>query len=189
MTVYSSYDEDALIRRLQQGDNNAFTEIYNRFWKLLFAIAFKYMENKEAAEEIVQEIFMRLWDRRNELDIKALGPYLATACKYAVFKQIAKDKLRREKTSGLPSHWRPCDNELESLIHARFLEQILSTAIDSLPTQCKIVYRLSEEDDLKIPEIASKLRISSNTARNHLARARQIIRSTLREAGASMLLF
>lgn len=189
MTVYASYGEDVLIKRLQQGDNNAFTEIYNRFWKLLFAIAFKHMESKEAAEEIVQEIFMRLWDRRNELDIKALGPYLATACKYAVFKQIAKDKLRREKISGHVRGLAPSDNELESLIHARFLEQILSTVIDTLPTQCKIVYRLSEEEDLKIPEIADRLQISSNTARNHLARARQIIRSTLREAGASILLF
>lgn len=189
MIRYASYSEEVLIERLQKGDSNAFTEIYNRFWKLLFAIAYKHMESKEAAEEIVQDIFMRLWDRRNDVDIRSLGPYLATACKYSVFKQIAKEKLRRTVLAGDLNLWEPSSNELESLIHARFLEQVLSTAVEALPAQCKIVYKLSEEQQLKVPEIASQLAISPNTARNHLARARQIIRTTLKEAGASMLLF
>lgn len=189
MKQYPIYSEEVLIKRLQNGDSNAFTEIYNRFWKLLFAIAYKHIGHKEGAEEIVQDIFMRLWDRRSDVDIRALGPYLATACKYAVFKQIAREKLRRETIAGQVSGWEPSTNELESAIHARFLTQILDSAVDALPSQCKIVYKLSEQEHLKLPQIAQHLQISPNTARNHLARARQIIRATLKEAGASMLLF
>lgn len=189
MVVYASYSEDILVKKLQKGDNDAFTEIYNRFWKLLFAIAYKHIGSKEGAEEIVQDIFMRLWDRRGELEILNLGAYLATACKYAVFKQIAREKLRRDKIAGQHNLWSPSAHDLESAIHARFLEQMLAVAVDALPTQCKLVYKLSEEEHLKLSEVAKELEISANTARNHLARARQIIRSTLREAGASMLLF
>lgn len=189
MISYHTYSEAALIERLQDGDGAAFTEIYNRFWKLLYAIAYKHISCKESAEEIVQDIFMRLWDRRGDVEIKALGPYLATACKYAVFKQITKEKMRREKLAGQQNLWAGSVTEMESAIQARFLEEILTEVIEKLPAQCRVVYRLSEEEDLKIPEIAKELNISPNTARNHLARARRIIRSFVRETGATMILF
>ena len=189
MANYQSYDEKSLIKGLQKGDSKAFTEIYNRFWKLLFGIAYKYMGSKQQAEEITQDIFMRLWDRREDLEIQSLGPYLATACKYGVFKQIAKDKLRREKLNGEVAILQTTATEIESTIEAKFLEEVLSTTVNKLPGKCRLVYKLSEEEHLKVPEIARQLQISPNTARNHLARAREIIRSSLKEAGATLLLF
>lgn len=191
MTSYQTYrySEADLIKGLQNGDGESFTEIYNRFWKLLFGIAFKHLGNKESAEEVVQDIFMRIWDRRSKVEIKTLGPYLATACKYAVFKQIAKEKMRREKLAGHPNLWAVSATEVESTIEARFLEEILANAVEHLPARCKMVYKLSEEENMKIPEIANQLDISANTARNYLARARQTLRTLLRDAGAIMLLF
>ena len=104
MPGYNSYSDDDLLNRLRIADENAFTEIYNRYWEKLLAIGFFHLRSKQAAEDIVHEVMMSLWTRKKELAIQSLSSYLATAVKFAVFKSIVRDKRRRElqKNQALP---------------------------------------------------------------------------------------
>src|SRR6188474_853020 len=96
MALYSAYTDEQLIHLLQSSDGAAFTELYNRYWEQLFAISYNYSKQKETAEEVVQEVFMSLWDRRNTVDINDLAAYLATASKFSILKHLLKNKRRKQ---------------------------------------------------------------------------------------------
>ena len=92
MRDYSLASEAELVRRLQSSDEQAFTEIYNRYWERLLAIGYYHTQNRQAAEDVAHEVMMSLWMRREELQIQSLTAYLGTAVKFAVFKSIAREK-------------------------------------------------------------------------------------------------
>jgi DNA-directed RNA polymerase specialized sigma24 family protein len=84
--------EDELLSRLREGDKEAFSEIYNRYWEKLLAVAFFHTREKQAAEDIVHDVMLSLWTRKSELHIQALNAYLAKAVKFAVFKAIMRQR-------------------------------------------------------------------------------------------------
>lgn len=186
MRLYQSYSEDRLVAALRRGDARAFTEIYERYWEKLFAIAYHYSHQKETAEEVVQEIFLRLWDKRSTVLIEDLGAYLATACKFSVFKHTVRQKRRQEL---LNRHLTPVSvADDEEAITARFLEEYVQGVIETLPKQCRVVYELRRKEDLSIEEIARVLDISPHTARNHLNKALKTLRYSLRDVQGCFLL-
>lgn len=178
MNEYSHYEDQELIALLQQGDAGAFTCIYDRYWERLFAIAYHFCRQKELSREIVQEIFMGLWDRKFIVDIQTLSAYLATATKYLVLRELRKENRRKRSRE---SHLSFEDVHLEEEeIDARFLRDYIRGQVEQMPEQCQIVYRYSREQHLSIPQIADILKISPKTAENHLTRALKALRLTLK---------
>ncbi|WP_167019350.1 RNA polymerase sigma-70 factor [Chitinophaga sp. Cy-1792] len=162
---------------LREGDNIAFTEIYNRYWKQLLAIAFHHSGDKIIAEEIVQEVFIGLWNRRNELFIDNVAAYLATAVRLSVFKQYAREKrrtaIKEQITDPVISSWD------EEKIYTRFQQQYIQGIIEELPEKCRLVFKLSREEGLSIPEIAQRMGIAEKTAEAHLTKALKVLRLRL----------
>ncbi|MGF7230973.1 RNA polymerase sigma factor [Arachidicoccus sp.] len=189
ISSFHSHTEEQLLHLLREGSQKAFTEIYERNWEILFAISYHYCGSKEAAEEIVQEVFLRLWDKRDIVEIYHLGAYLATACKFGVFKQIAKEKRRKQLLVSNSLYDQQYSTQDESFIEAKFLEEYIHGIIEQLPEQCKIVYKLRKEQELSVFEIATQLNISPNTARNQIAKARKVIRRSLKQANSWLLFF
>lgn len=175
MKIYSQYNDELLIELLRTSDEKAFTEIYGRYWELLYAIGYNYCREKPVAEEIVQDVFMSLWHRRTEIIIKDLPAYLATACKFSVFKHLNKLKRRSEL---LEEHMLPVvpDINEEDNINARFLQEYISGVIEQLPTQCKTVFLYSREKGFSNSEIASQMNISVKTVESHLTKALKTLR-------------
>src|SRR4051794_18127370 len=90
MTEYSYYADDELVQLMGKDDHNAFTEIYNRYWKRLYVLAYDRLRSRELAEDVVQDVLTGLWQRRAQTIIRSLPAYLATANRYAVFTQLSK---------------------------------------------------------------------------------------------------
>src|SRR5690606_39180832 len=82
MMNYENHTEEHLLTLLGRDDELAFTEIYNRYWKKLYAMAYERLKSKELAEDVVHEVFTSLWQRRHEAVIKSLNAYLAAATRY-----------------------------------------------------------------------------------------------------------
>lgn len=186
MISYSTRTDEQLMSLLKKSDRGAFTEVYNRYWEILFAISYNYSKSKEVAEEIVQDTLMRLWDRRGELDIKDAGAYLATAVKFGVFKHITREKRRKELVVRNLEFRDSVDEEAK--INALFLTEYVNAIVERLPDQCRIVYRLRRQEDLSVQEIAEKLQISPKTAGNHLNKALKSIRLSLKESYLSVII-
>ncbi|MHA4808729.1 RNA polymerase sigma-70 factor [Flavitalea flava] len=183
MIVYSELDDLELLLLMKKGKEAAFTEIYNRYWEKLVATGYYYTRAKEAAEDIVNEVLIRLWNKREELEVRSLSAYLATAVKFSVFKAIARKKRREELLSG---QLRPeVHNETEEELDARFLKDFLEGVVEQLPEKARLVFKYSREEELSIREIAGKMDLSPKAVEYHMTKALK----TLRDSMSKLTLF
>jgi RNA polymerase sigma-70 factor (ECF subfamily) len=177
MNRYRQHSDAALLVSLREDNREAFTEIYDRYWKKLLAIAFLHSRDKIVAEEIVQEVFISLWNRRTELYVDNLSAYLATAVRLSVFKQYARQKRRTEiieqTADPLLASWD------EEKIFSRFMQQYINGIVEELPEKCRLVFKMSREEGLNIPEIAQRMGIAEKTAEAHLTKALKVLKVNL----------
>lgn len=176
-------NDKSLFLHIAAGDENAFRELFDRYKIRFYAAALKMTRSEILAEEIVQEIFITLWLKRALLPtIEKPDTYLFTMVYNSVYRQFRKIALekRTQLRAGIRSNEKV--PETEEWLDARESQQMIHEAINKLPAQQQLVYKLSREGGLSREEIAHKLDISPNTVRNHLREALKNIRSYLQEA-------
>jgi RNA polymerase sigma-70 factor (ECF subfamily) len=174
--------DDTLARLLQEGDNAAFTEIYTRYWNKLFSVASNKLDHDlELAEELVQDIFLDLWQRRETLEIRGrLSLYLAAAMKYKVIDARLKKRRIKAYAENLAIQAPDGDTTTEKQVSFDELKDRLSVLVSDLPEKCRLVYKLSKEAGYSQKEIARHLSISEKTVESHLARAIKSLRLGLK---------
>lgn len=179
MPDYNIFSDDELLRRMRAGEEAAFTEIYNRYWEKLLATAFYFTHHKQSAEDILHEVMISLWLKRNETEIGSLPAYLGTAVKFAVFKSIAREKRRRDLMAGymIPV----TDSSLEDNLEARFVQDILHKNTEYLPEKARLVFDYSRNHELTIAEIATKMDLSPKAVEYHMTKALRFLRETLQK--------
>lgn len=180
MHNYDTLDDWELTDLLKSGDRLAFTEIYNRYWKKLFSIAANKINDLEEAEEIVQDIFVSLWNRRDALCITTgLGSYLAVSVKYRVIKVLEKYSHARKYSDYSKNALDMVHNSTEEWLEFEELKARLSEFVAELPQKCQLVFRLSRESGFSQKRIAEELEISEKTVEAHLGKALKILRTRL----------
>lgn len=179
MAEYNTLRDDELLQRLRKGDEAAFTEIYNRYWEKLVATGFYFTRDKQSSEDIVHEVMMSLWLRRNDTVIDSLPAYLGTAIKFAVFKSITREKRRRELMAGYtPSE---TESDIENKLDARFIEELLHRHTDQLPEKARLVFDYSRKHELTIAQIAAKMDLSPKAVEYHMTKALRSLREMLQK--------
>src|ERR1700744_623274 len=148
MAAVHNLSDQALLTLLREGQESAFTEIYRRYWEQLLGVGYAYTRNKEAAEEIVHDVLLRLWRQRADVRIDSLGAYLGTAVKVSVFKALLKERRRSEIRARMPLE--EAQSRAEEMIEARFLKDYLDGVVESLPEKCRLVYRYSRGEQLSL---------------------------------------
>lgn len=186
MRVYHELPDTELLDEIKAGDKAAFNELFNRYWKKLLAISYNYTKDQSAAEETVQEVFIGLWNRRADLNIQSLEPYLATAVKFSVLAALQKQKRREEL--ALNNYQINPVTLAEEEIYARFLQEQVDGIVERLPEKCRLVFKYSRNEGLSIPEIADEMNISQKTVEAHLGKALKTIRKDLKNSGMVFLL-
>lgn len=168
-----------------RGEEWAFSSIYDTYWNSLLAIAYRLTQDKEQSEEIVQEVFVSLWHRRQEVNIVALPNYLATAVKFSTFKSLQRTKRHEEL------HAQEFATERihldEEAIDAKFLKEYLDGIVEHLPDKCKLVFRMSREDLKSNKEISGELAISEKAVEAHITKALKVLKLSLRKVGFAFL--
>ena len=179
MRNYSSFTEDELLRRLQASDEIAFTEIYNRYWEKLLAIGYYHTHDKQAAEDIIHDVLMSLWSRKNDLHIQSLNAYLGTAVKFAVFKSIVRDKKRRKLLMGqnLPEYF----SDIEEKLEVKFLQEYLNGVVEQLPEKARLVFEFSRNENFSITDTARKMDLSPKAVEYHMTKALRALKNGLQK--------
>lgn len=177
MHDYAIIPDNELLLLLFEQDEQAFTEIYNRYWKKLIAIAYSHTRDRFAAEEIVQEVFLSVWTRREIIRIDSLSAYLATAVKFAVFKNVFNTNRRLKILGELKYTPAPLTDEI---VDAKFLQEYINGIVEKMPEKCRMVYKYSRDNGLSAQEIAEKMLIAEKTVHNHLNKALGILRQNLK---------
>jgi RNA polymerase sigma-70 factor (ECF subfamily) len=187
MNRYRSFTDSELTGLLQDGDHTAFTEIYNRYWKKLFLVAAHKVKDLEEAEEIVQHIFVSLWNRRESLKItSSLSAYLSVSVKYRVIKALDKQYHQQKYTDSLGMKGISDDSTQEWLDFLELKDQ-LEKLVCALPEKCRLVYRMSKERGLSQKKIAEELEISEKTVEAHLGKAMKSLRAGLNQFMMTLL--
>ena len=173
-----NFDEKPLLLRLSQNDPRALEEIYLYFWQRLFISCYNVIKDRAASEDIVQEVFISLWSRRENIYIKeSLHAYLTTAVKYQVFRHIRNNPSKKYFFENLSEKLQERSPDLD--IQTKDLNNLIENVVDTLPDKCRFVYKLSREYQLSHKEIAERLHISPKTVENQLTIALKKLRSSL----------
>ena len=158
----------------------AYEAIYNEYWPRLFAYVFNRLKSRETTEEIIQEVFFSLWNRRTELQVThSLSAYLFTAVKYQIFNYMKADKVRRAYADSY-AQFIGQDHSNEQYMEYTDLVRALEQEVSRLPEKCQQVYRMSRNEHRSIQDIAAILNISHKTVENHLTRALKHLRVAFR---------
>ena len=177
MNDFNQINDENILLLLKRGNEMAFTEIYNRYWDKLYYIAYKLLKNTEAAEEIVQEVFLMLWQKREKLNIQSVQAYLAAMTRYAVFHYITNEKRYREKSIGLS----PASVVAEFNIDDKILLDIIEKLSNKLPEKCRLVFQYNKLQDKSMADVAAQLNITQKTAEAHLTKALRVIRANFKQ--------
>ncbi len=182
--------EVELFIMVSKGNQKAFSEVYDHFEPRLFAFVCKMARSKVAAEEIVQELFIKLWISRKKLaEVKNPRAYVFTMAANLTFnylKKVAREFALAERVRKKSPTF---SNATEEVIHFLESQKLLMEAVEQMPTQRKAVYLMSREGGLTKEEIAKKMNLSPNTVRNHLSESLHTLRKLFGMSASVQLLF
>lgn len=193
MAIKSIHNESEILKRISIGDESAFCELFDYYQKFVFSFAHKLMRTEEVAEEIVQDVFLKIWERKERLgEVENFGGYLNTLVRNHSFNQLRQLAHRQKVGTEIVSFYSDEDNDTQQAIDYRETLRVLEEVLDNLPEQQKKVYSLCHLEGLKYEEAAAKMNISVATVHYHMKLALKNIRQHLLENGLSyqvLLLF
>lgn len=175
-----------LIKRIAKGDELAFSILFDKYWKSMANSAFKVLKDRDSAHDIVQEIFVDLWSKRQSLSVEHVSSYLHTAVKYRVINYIQKNKVPMSSLDFVDEF--KMINTTEEYLNLKELDDVLKQSIAELPPQSGRVFRMSRFDYMSNKEIAEKLGLSVRTVENHIAHAIRLIRPKVKDSFLLLLL-
>ena len=175
----AAWGDGDLLSALQQSDRQAFAEIYERYWEPLHRVATRKLGSSEAAEEVVQELFVTIWQRRETLRIDQLDRYLFSALKFGIIDLIRTQAVHKRFVHFVETTATDVDQRTEDTLAMQDLTRSIERVLTHLPEKTQQVFRLSRFDCLNIPEIAARLGTSEKTVQYHLSNALRTLRTQL----------
>jgi len=183
-------EDNELVEKLQKGDVNAFDQVYWKYAGKLYAFSLRYLKSKEEAEELVQSVFLKVWEnQRNLKSESSFKSYLFTIAYNEIcnlFRQ--RSYLRKFMESSLISN-REASVEAEEQIDAQFISEHLDRIIAKLPEKQRIIFKKSRQEGKSSREIATEMGLSSGTVDNYLSESLRFIRNQLKDKDFVLLLF
>ncbi|WP_423129944.1 RNA polymerase sigma factor [Gaoshiqia sp. Z1-71] len=175
-------DDDALIRKLQKGDPLAFEAIFSKYSHKLYQFSLAYLKSESDAEEIVQEVFLKLWEKRKDIKTEtSFQSYLFTVTLNFI-KRFFNRKARADQYKHeLATQFFEGNNQVESSVTYQDLLNKLETLIDQLPEKRKQIFIERKQHDKPVKQIAEELGITPKTVENQLTRALNFLRSELQK--------
>lgn len=181
MTQYHNDSDQLLWDAIRQGDEKAFSELFNRYWDTAHRLAFAKVRSLETTQEIVQELFITLWDKRETLMINNMPAFITTCIKNKAINYI-ESQLVKEKYWAYYKNFIPqTESVTESEVDFNELREAIEVSVEQLPEKSKKVFQLNRLHGRSIPEIASMLNLSEKAIEYHLTRSLKHLRLHLRD--------
>ncbi|MFC3562809.1 RNA polymerase sigma factor [Pedobacter jamesrossensis] len=180
MPSLNTYSDSELVLLVKNGNGTAFKEIYERYWTILFLHGSRVLGDEEDAKDIVQELFVQLWNKADELNFgHSLSAYLFTATKNRILNHLAHRKVKSDYEESLRNFVQEGELITEEHLREKELALIIEREISLLPPRMREVFELSRKEFLSYKEIAESLNISEHTVRRQVSNALSILRSRM----------
>lgn len=177
-----SASEALLVLQMKDGNKAAFEKLFHEHYEVLCRFGYRWIQDADQVEEIVQETFVGLWEKRESLNITgSFRSYLFSATRNACLNHIKHLKVREEHQTYVQATTNADIDAVDLQVQASELQKAIAEAVNELPERCGEVFRLSREEGKKYAEIADELNISIKTVENQMGKALKILRERLKD--------
>lgn len=182
-------NEKELLLRIAEGNEDAFVTLFHRHQDHIFKVVFQVLKSQALAEEVVQDIFIKVWEERQKLPtVQQFQNWLFILSRNYLISYLRRmaleEKVRKAWIEERPMN----ENSTDYKLRSTQFNALLQETIGNLPTQQQAVFRLAKEQHLTYEEIARRLSISPNTVRIHMSRALDAVRKGLKDKGIAFVL-
>lgn len=169
---------ESLQLMLDQGNKKAFTDFYTQYFKRLLIESDKYVKDIYVAEEVVQDVFLKIWERSEDLaQIQSIKSYLYRSVINASINYVNRQRNLEQHHQKIVSEF--TEDQADQLDEENELIVLLFDEIEKLPTKCREAFKMNRFERLKYREIALKLDVSERTVENHIANALKLLREAM----------
>lgn len=177
---YHTLADQELFDLVKSEDEAAFKEIYERYFDVLYIHAYKRLQDKEEAQDVIQEVFTALWDKRVHIFLtSSLPAYLFTAVRNNIFNKLAHKKYEVSYLQSLQQFINQGVCQTDHLVRENQLQALIQKEIAALPPKMQEVFSLSRNTHLSHKEIAAELNLSEQTVKKQVNNALRILRTKL----------
>lgn len=187
--INNTHQDQVLVDLLQKGSRKAFEQLFKKYWPLLFDAAYRRVQSKELAEDLVQELFADIWCKRAEINVTdSIGGYLFSSLKYKILNQFRSNSVKNKHLKLIRDKQPIATNAVEESVLFNGLHYALESEIRNLPQKCQMVFNLRNKGNLSYKEIARQLNISVNTVEKHMGKALRVLRKNLKDYIVTLLM-
>ncbi|MBO2011041.1 sigma-70 family RNA polymerase sigma factor [Hymenobacter negativus] len=178
---YASLSDADLLTALYSDDEGSFAEIYQRYCYRLFTLAYQKLKSRETAEELVQDLFENLWNRRANHEIQQLEQYLFSALRYRIINYIKMQQVRSGYELYRRLHTSEADSTTENALALNELSAALRASVQRLPAKTREIFQLSRLEQYSVAEISGRVHLSEKAVEYHLTKSLKLLRIYLRD--------
>lgn len=175
------HSDKELLEGLGEGRKDAFKEIYLRYWREIFLVAYRKVRHKALAEELAQNLFISLWERRSEMDIRDLRSYLFSSLKYSIINHYKSQIVHEKYLTYLQSSRDEVTYSTEQSILMGDLSEAIEKGVSLLPKKTQLVFMLSRVENRSVKDIARALKISEKAVEYHVTQSLKAMRIYLKD--------
>jgi RNA polymerase sigma-19 factor, ECF subfamily len=174
------FQDEHIALLLSKRDEAAFEQVFKTHYKNLHAYAFTILKDEEEAQEVVQQVFFKLWERSEHLSFSGpVAAYLYRAVHNESLNFLKHQKVKADHQLHVAYSMKSKSEHVHGKMATKDLQKRFTEALNELPEQCRTVFQLSRFEDMKYREIADKLDISVKTVENHMGKALKLLRTKL----------
>ncbi len=183
-----SHEKELLIQ-IAAGSEIAFKQLYQQYADTIYGVAFTYTKSQEVSEEVVQDVFLKIWIGRESLvEIDQFSNYIFIIARNHVINYLQKKVRERKYLKDLPGYFKENNMTPEGELVFKESNALLEKAISHLPPRQKVIYQLVRVQGMKLKEVSARLGLTRNTVRNHLGRAEKYIQAFMQHSAHSLIL-
>ncbi|MEQ6122322.1 RNA polymerase sigma-70 factor [Reichenbachiella sp. MALMAid0571] len=177
-------DESEILLKLKNGEQNAFRQIFSKYSPYVYNVSLQYLNSKSESEEIVQEVFFKVWLHRSKIkEDLPFAPYVVSIAKNLIFNKSKHQLVEQAYLQHLSHSPNIAGSFTENNVHFKEIKKITEHYIENLPLVRKEVFKLSRNENLSNKEIAHQLNIAERTVENHIYRALKSLKLYLKSRG------
>lgn len=165
------------MHKIKDSDESALKMLFDRLWERMYLLALSLLKDKEVSKDIVQEIWIGVWERRHEIQNENIEAYLLKATRFKVYKELRDNKLHKTQIDFLERIQSPDPENILEKLYFEDTRAQLERSLGNLPKKCRLVFTLSRFEGFKNWEISQKLGISQRTVETHISNAIKRIKS------------
>lgn len=177
MAIYGTYTDKELVVLLRAGNNEAFTELYDRYHDGICRFIVKYLKSIELAEDICQNVFLKIWEQKEQsVQILEFGAYVFTIAKRQSFDFLKRAAIEQTAMSVVINNYKPVLNSIEDDHQTNEYMAFINKVLSELPEQTQRVFRLCRQENKSYDEAAEILGISRHAIKKHMVRAMKVLK-------------